>query len=311
MNQESDRKVFCIGETVLDIIFLEDKPVAAKPGGSLMNAAVSLARAGIKAHLISEIFKDDPGRMILQFLIENGVSTDFLIQYDTGNTPVALAFLDEAAEANYIFYKFFPEERMNQELPIPNEHDVVLFGSFYSITSEIREKLKHFLVNARNNEALIIYDPNFRRSHLKDLPRILPMIMENISFSDIVRGSHEDFLHIFATHNPNKAFFEIQRCGCNNLVYTRNDHDVTIITGNHRFSLPVPIIKPISTIGAGDSFNAGLIYGLLKENLERQNIPQLDGGQWRTLINDGILFSQEVCLSLDNYISKNFVQLRK
>ena len=311
MNQEFGRKVFCIGETVLDIIFSQDKPVAAKPGGSLMNAAVSLARAGIGVHLISEIFKDEPGRMILQFLIENGVSTDYLIQYDTGNSPIALAFLNEAAEANYTFYKFFPDERMSQELPVPNEDDIVLFGSFYSTTSEIREKLRHFLQNARNNETLIIYDPNFRQSHLKDLPGILPMILENISFSDIVRGSHEDFLHIFATDNPDKAFFEVQRSGCNNLIYTRSDKDVILYADKHRFSLPVPIIEAISTIGAGDSFNAGLAYGLLHENLKRKHIYQLRESQWRTLINRGIQFSQAVCLSLDNYISKDFARLQR
>jgi fructokinase len=309
MKQQSTRKVFCIGETVLDISFKQDKPVTAKPGGSLMNAAVSLARAGINTHFISELFNDDPGMLIQRFLSENGVSTNFCTHYDQGNTPMALAFLNEDADANYTFYKSFPKERMNQELPVPDKNDIVLFGSFYAITGEIREKLKHFLTHARNNETLIIYDPNFRKSHLKELPEILPLIRENISLSDIVRGSHEDFLHIFATDNADQAFFEVQQSGCNNLIYTSNKEDVRVYHNNLKFTFPVPVIEPVSTIGAGDSFNAGLIVGLLHENFRKKDISQLDESQWKTLINTGIRFSQAVCLSMDNYIPANLFYL--
>ena len=57
------RKVIGIGETVLDIIFKDDEPVSAVPGGSVFNALISLGRAGVKASLISETGNDHIGRL--------------------------------------------------------------------------------------------------------------------------------------------------------------------------------------------------------------------------------------------------------
>ena len=62
------RKVIGIGETVLDIIFKDDEPVSAVPGGSVFNALISLGRAGVKASLISETGNDHIGRKIIRFM---------------------------------------------------------------------------------------------------------------------------------------------------------------------------------------------------------------------------------------------------
>jgi len=59
------RKVIGIGETVLDIIFKDNKPVNAVPGGSAFNAIISLGRAGISAHFIGEVGHDRVGTYIL------------------------------------------------------------------------------------------------------------------------------------------------------------------------------------------------------------------------------------------------------
>ena len=127
-----NRTVFCIGESLLDIIFPQDGSVEVKPAGSLLNTAVSLARSGIHVHLISELFQDDAGKMIQDFLEENNVSTTCSITYNSGNTPLALAFLNQESEASYTFYKSYPELRFDQQLPVPGKDDIVCFGSFFS-----------------------------------------------------------------------------------------------------------------------------------------------------------------------------------
>jgi len=73
MKQHSERRVYCFGEVLLDIIFPKGEPVAAKVGGSMLNTAVSLARTGIDVKLISEIFPDEAGNIILRFLKENNI----------------------------------------------------------------------------------------------------------------------------------------------------------------------------------------------------------------------------------------------
>jgi fructokinase len=304
--------VFCIGETVLDIIFSNDKPVTAKPGGSMLNTAVSLGRAGIHVELISEIAADQPGEMIVRFLQENHVGTSYLNRYTDGKTTLALAFLNEWADAGYSFYADLPKERLKAKLPVPAADDIVMFGSFFSLTDRIHEKLKAFLFAARKNNVLILYDPNFRRPHLAELPRVMPRIIENISFADIIRGSDEDFLHIFATREPRDAYSMIRTRDSQVLIYTRSNEAVSILTREQTISVAVPKIEPVSTIGAGDSFNAGLIHAFIMMRISRKGIPFITGTEWEKIAGNAIRFSQNACMSLDNYISHDFlISLKK
>ena len=91
------------------------------------------------------------------------------------------------------------------------------------------------------------------------------------------------------------------------LIYTRSNEDVSILAGNQRISVPVPKIEPVSTIGAGDSFNAGLIYAFIKMGIGREQIPLLPLTEWEKIAGNAIRFSQNVCMSLDNYISQDFI----
>ena len=70
------RRVIGIGETILDILFKNNQPTAAVPGGSVFNGLVSLGRAGANVLFISEVGSDKVGRIILDFMKENGISTD-------------------------------------------------------------------------------------------------------------------------------------------------------------------------------------------------------------------------------------------
>jgi fructokinase len=257
------RNIYCIGETVLDIIFKDGQILGARPGGSMLNSAVSLGRSGMPVHFISDFGTDPAGEMIDKYLHANGVGTRFIERFTEGKTAIALAFLDKQNNADYTFFKVFPKSRLNLLFPEPTNRDIVLFGSFFPLDKSVRSKVIRFIRKARNSGALVIYDPNFRKPHLKDLPALRPWILENISLSDIVRGSDEDFLHIFGAKKGTEAYSRVHEAGCMILVYTRNRHAIEVFCDKRQQTFQVPRIKPECTIGAGDAFNAGLISGLL------------------------------------------------
>ena len=87
------RKVFGFGETVLDIIFKDGQPRAAKPGGSVLNAFVSLGRLGWDPCFVSEYGQDNVGRLIDEYLLENGVNTKYINRFTDGQSALAMAFL--------------------------------------------------------------------------------------------------------------------------------------------------------------------------------------------------------------------------
>jgi fructokinase len=302
------RKVFTIGETVYDIIFSDGSIRAGKPGGSMLNASVSLGRLGIDVSFISELGKDYVGDLIIDFLKSNLINTQYILRFTDGVSPLALAFLDENKNASYTFYKNFPKKRLQQQLPEVSENDIVLFGSFFSVSPEVREPVKAFIENAKDKGAIIIYDPNIRKAHQNQIPGFRQMIYENFSMADIVRASHEDFDVVFKIENAKDAFDLLQEHGKATLIYTTGGDKVELISENIKLELPVPKIEVVSTIGAGDNFNAGLIFSLLKQGIQKKDLPQLVSIQWKEVLESGISCSQAVCRSYENYISKEFGQ---
>ncbi len=70
----------------------------------------------------------------------------------------------------------------------------------------------------------------------------------------------------------------------------------------------MPKITPVSTVGAGDSFNAGIIYSLYKNRVGKEDLENLSEEFWRSAIETAISFGSEVCQSYDNYISESFAR---
>ena len=109
------RKVFGIGETILDIIFRNDQPQKAVPGGSVFNGLISLGRLNVPVSFISELGNDRVGDMIRDFMEDNHITTEFVDRFPDGKSPISLAFLDDDKNANYIFYKDYPAQREQTE----------------------------------------------------------------------------------------------------------------------------------------------------------------------------------------------------
>jgi fructokinase len=301
------RKIFCIGETVCDIIFRNFEPVAAKAGGSMLNTAVSAGRMKLPVSFISEYGNDSLGEFVNNFLNGNNIDTKYIYRYNEGKTSISLAFLNENNDASYTFYKDLPKQRLAIEIPDFTADDYLLFGSFYAINYEIRDKIVAILKKAKKAGTTIIYDPNFRQAHLKELPQLLPYLIENFKMADLVRASDEDLNFIFNVNNPEEGFDKIKGY-CSTLIYTHSNKGVLFKNFNTEVSIPSKDIEPVSTIGAGDSFNAGLLYYLYSQKLTNQNINKIEDQQIKQMLKTGIDFATQVCLCYDNYISNEFAE---
>ena len=149
------RKVIGIGETILDILFKDSQPTAAVPGGSVFNGIISLGRLGVNVTFISETGNDKVGDIILKFMRENGVSIDHVNVFPEGKSPVSLAFLNEQNDAEYLFYKDYPRLRLDVTMPEIHRDDIVMIGSYYAVTPQLRDKVKELLDKAREKGAII------------------------------------------------------------------------------------------------------------------------------------------------------------
>ena len=307
------RKVIGIGETILDIIFKNDQPVGAVPGGSVFNGLISLGRSGIPAAFISETGNDRVGRRIISFLEENHVDASNISVYPETKSPVSLAFLNEHNDAEYIFYKDHPHDRLDFIYPDIQPDDIVMFGSFYAVNPVIRPQVYSFLDYARAHGAILYYDVNFRSSHQNEVIKVTSNILENLELADIVRGSQEDFEVMFNKKEADTVYRSQISFYCKNFIYTQGADPLEMRSaGGLSKQYPVMKTETVSTIGAGDNFNAGFIYGLIRYGITREQI--VDGmteSQWDQVIAEAQQFSANVCMSINNSIDLAFAEEKK
>ena len=289
------QRVIGIGETVLDILFKNDQPQKAVPGGSTFNSIVSLGRAGVPCAMITQTGSDHIGDMICDFLRKNGVSDEFVCRKPNTKSHITLAFLNEHNDAQYEFYKDHATDLLDIPLPHITADDIVLFGSFFAINPVIRPVTRKLLTEAHEAGAWLYYDVNFRKNHIADLPDVLPNIEENIRLASVVRGSMEDFDYLFGLQDPDDIYERV-RSLCPTLILTDGARAIRVYESDKMTMFNVPKIDTVSTVGAGDNFNAGYIYAKLR-GIDDQSSRIAMAQRW----------SQDVCRQLGNNISDALV----
>lgn len=304
------RKVIGIGETMLDIIFKNGKPIEAVPGGSTFNGIVSLGRAGVKTVFVSETGNDRVGEYVRDFLRDNNVDTSAINVFQETKSPVSLAFLDKDNNADYIFYRDQKHDHMDFAYPDIQKDDIVVFGSFYAVNPALRPQVSGLLEYARQRGAIIYYDVNFRKAHQADVMKVTPNLIDNLEYADIVRGSKEDFEVLYKKDSAERVYRAETSFYCKRLIYTDGPNPVSVFSNNgfHK-EYAMPKTETVSTIGAGDNFNAGFIYGMIKYGVTRDDVEQgLSEEVWDKLIATATAFSADCCKDIFNYISKEFGQ---
>ncbi len=305
VNPQNARKVFALGETVLDLVSEGGFSMRAVPGGSVLNASVSLGRMGVEVQLISEFGADMAGTLLDGFLSSNGVRTDFCTRYPNHKTSLALAFLDSAKNASYSFYHDSPENLNQVNIPAFENSVILLFGSFYAVKPNRRNVLLSILQKAIEAKSVIYYDLNIRKAHSDQMDVLMPSFMNNIAVATIVKGSDEDFMNLFGISDP-AAIYEKVSPYCKTLIFTSGSKPVQIFTPKYNRTYKVPEITPVSTIGAGDNFNAGFIYGLATSDFSANDITEIPMAELDRMVACGLAFAAGTCLSEENYIPGKF-----
>ena len=321
------RNIIGIGETVLDIIFVDDQPQRAVPGGSTFNAMISLGRVfggnpdAPSVKMITETGDDHVGNIITSFMRQNHVSTELVTINPGTQSHLSLAFLDSERNADYEFYKDHASAKLSDVKVSAvqfQSDDVILFGSFFAVNPVIRDYTRSLLTAAHDAGAILYYDINFRKSHVKDIPAILGNLEENIRLATVVRGSAEDFGYLYGTTDSREVYVKHIRPLCKSLICTNGGGPVRVYVPNLaspdtfiEAQIPVRHLdNVVSTVGAGDNFNAGFVYGLIRNGYQKSNLlaPTLSGGTGiLDIIDIAERFSSHVCSRLDNYVDVSFV----
>ena len=291
-------RIYTIGETTYDILFRVGTPVGSCSGGSAYNSAITIGRCGLTVSLISTFGNDRVGDLSMAFLKANGVGCDHIQRFD-GQSRIALAFIDTENNADYSFYP--ASKDVVPVYPEPLKNDIVLLGSSFAIRDNGREDLLAYLKKVKAVGGVVIYDPNARQRTI-DKPEIQKKIFENFELASVIKGSDQDFWNIFGIEGGQNVFKRLSEFGTICLFYTKGSLGAELFAADIQLDIPAINIKVQSTIGAGDNFSAGIVYGLTKYLDEELSYTSLAINDWKRILEAGTLFASEVCSSVENYL---------
>lgn len=263
--------ILCCGEALIDMLprTTTDGEPAFAPyvGGAVFNSAIALGRLGAPAGFFSGLSSDLFGGQFRDALGASKVSSTYA---HTSPRPTTLAFVKLTnGQATYTFYDENTAGRMLtiEDLPqLGNEIEAMLFGAISLISEPAGSAYEEFMRREHAGRVMML-DPNIRPNFIPDKAKHLRRIRAMMAMADIVKLSDED-LHWFGEAGSHEDVVRnwLDR-GPKLIVVTHGSEGAVGYTRDQMVTVMPEKVKVVDTVGAGDTFNAGILASLHEQGL--------------------------------------------
>ena len=255
-----EANVICFGEVLWDVF-----PSGEKIGGAPLNVALRLNALGVKTKIASRVGKDDLGKRLLDFVERENLSCD-LIQVDAAHeTGQVLVHLDENGSANYTIEHPAAWDKIEALTDLVDQVkacDAFLFGSLVARDAVAKATLDQLLNHANYK----VFDVNLRAPHYS-IP-LLGALMNKadfIKFNDDELGEISQALGCKEDNMEQQIRFIAKQTQTKTICVTTGSEGALLYQDGKLISQAGFPIKVKDTVGAGDSFLATLLEGLLNK----------------------------------------------
>ena len=261
------------GEALIDLFIgtatATGFPAEAVAGGSPFNVAIGLGRLGRPAAFLSTLSEDVFGTFLAQKLAESGVSSAY-IQRLPNVTTLSVVATSPDGHPHYSFYAPNSADRAltPEALPadLPAGMNAIAAGS-YALGVEPIASAIETLLRREAGSRVISLDPNVRPRVVGDLNTYRERFERLLAYADIVKASDEDIELLYGTHDLASAARAWLQRGPKLVIVTRGEKGPLAAFGDTILERPAPRIEVVDTVGAGDTFHAGLLAWLDAEDL--------------------------------------------
>lgn len=268
-----------LGEALVDVVHRADGSVSRVPGGSAANTALALARLGHPTMLSTCLGPDDDGALVRRRLERSGVQ---LVVGPLPRTSTAQARIGLDGAATYTFDVGWDPAH---ELPEPIDH---LHVGSLGVVLEPGASTVHRLAAAVRETATISFDVNLRPSLTGTGPEVLERVDTMIRLADVVKLSDEDLEQLRPGVSPEAAAADVLALGPTAVVLTRGAEGASWFGLSGTVDVPARPGVVVDTIGAGDTFSAGILGALAEREAlgerGRDRLRRLGPEDWRGVL---------------------------
>ncbi|MBZ4021572.1 carbohydrate kinase [Rhodobacter sp. TJ_12] len=258
--------ILSCGEALIDM--LPRQSTAGEPafaphaGGAVFNTAIALGRLGAPAGFLSGISTDMFGQVLVATLGASGVDANLAIRSDKPTTLAFVKLVD--GHASYAFYDENTAGRMltPDDMPlIPDTVRALFFGGI-SLPVEPCGSAYEALMLREAKHRVTMIDPNIRPGFIRDTAAYRARLNRMIAQADIVKVSDEDLRWIAGPGDIAALAGQLLSCGPRLVFVTEGAKGAHVFTRDLALFEPSRKVEVVDTVGAGDTFNAGVLAAL-------------------------------------------------
>ena len=241
---------------------------AANPGGAPANLAVAASRLGASTAFIGKVGTDSFGTFLRNTLLENKVDVSGMVVDQENRTTLAVVAVDGSGERTFSFYrdpsadvKLSVEDIRAEQL---KNTKFLHFGSVSLTTDPARSATLYAAKTARENGALISYDPNYRASLWSDEATAIERMLEPLPMVDVLKVSDEELPLLTGTSDLEEGSKILAERGITLVLVTLGANGAYYRFGEKTGHVPGMKVKVGDTNGAGDTFFGAALAQLAK-----------------------------------------------
>lgn len=281
--------ILCCGEALIDMLPVETPQgtgFAPHAGGAVFNTAIALGRLGAPTGFFSGLSADFFGDTVRKSLTDSRVGASLCV---TSKRPCTLAFVRLVdGQATYAFYDENTAGRMlaQKDLP-PVEAEALFFGGI-SLVADPSASTYEALMRRESGRRVIMMDPNIRLGFITDEEAYRARIGRMMAASDIIKLSLED-LDWLARGESNALTQQILAGRTSVLFLTDGAVGAQAVTKHRTLFEPSRRVTVVDTVGAGDTFNAGVLASLHRSGaLTREALHDVDDATLSAALRMGV-----------------------